>query len=42
MLRPILKAAAEKLERTFGYTLVMPPAYNFPRVGVDKCVCVCL
>lgn len=31
LVRPVLKAAAEQLESIFGYTLVTPPAYRFPR-----------
>lgn len=33
LVKPILKAAAAKLEKTFGYTLVAPPTHKFPKVG---------
>jgi hypothetical protein len=30
-VKPILKEAAAKLEKTFGYMLIAPPVSNFPK-----------
>lgn len=41
LVKPILKEAAAKLEKTFGYMLIAPPALNFPKARRDSDCTAC-